>query len=1599
MVNRFGHSAACFLARGMPQGAQPSPRTFNMIVDALHLIVRECQRGCSALSGSQPTGSSGFADDTVLHADGPDAVPVMARMVPLVGDYVTWTGMKVHLGKSGIVAVDMRTGQSVPTDSITLNGKPFPVISPDQPYTHLGVRMTVMGDFSAEKEHVLSDMRKKLAALAEDRVLTRKEKEVVIKIAVCSVFYYSAGLVDWTRSELEDISMMWARAFKRSWDLPQSADGSPFLIGQSDGGRACPSAIGLWIRAVLDVLEQCVSLPGEISDIVVRFLQMQCIVHGCKTLNQLQLLLRMGGRADSLLEHFLLRLDEQGLDISSPWDAMEEESILESLWPKLYGAWLEKERWGGCHELAPDVKEAWDRAQHCLKACKRLGSATPAILTLSQLLGPHGSWLHTEELRQRRCHLSPPEYAALMLWLPSTKPKIDRRPLRMSAPRPDVVESALLEISVSGQCPPCIRGQVVETVGTAQFTLQSLPIGGFPDAAVSAVPDTVLADNLCKSRAIIPLPRSANHSVMVECLTPFRQVFTECPPPAEYVIVRMLDDDEAPLTALHMALVRDCLLGAGRECMMEACSRPQWTVSRDEYYDGCFFPESEKLCVVPGWCLQSGGPAGQRVLHGLVQFIVQNQRSRIQRPAVMVHPWQVDPLLSSKIIIDTSHHCPKLMPSPEGWEVWQRNGRIWISGDSRRVIRIDAAQYGMLLAMFAGRDGQGCPNAQFLHLLRESSQRQQEVDLAHGVSWSRHLMANIQKVTGTDLLIGASAVTYNPHFRYYVSPFPCDIHLGAVPAWPPVPALLVLDLFDHSQRPPLLQQAAAHGQAVWVLRRHCKPDDPDLVLLKSMRAQLIVELPKKSAVLHADGCWEEAAWDVVPSYYATQLWRLAAHPALRADQAEPSPASVRQSMEGKGHLRFSFHWREDPVPLPLQLYRLNQQDAKQYSWEGLVAGTDGSVDLRSERMGAGYVVGTAPVPLMTLSVRVGGPLATTRAEAASLLQLVRDVGKTSGRHIHLLVFVDCLVVLDILRKWGKHDYHPRPREVVHFDVIFLLLNELRLWSGTITLVKVKSHSGCLMNERADELAEQGRREEDPVLCPGPQKYGSFWLRVRPSTRESAETCGKHLPRDSAPNVSLIKQVVAANILRAVKKRSTVFVRDLLHNSSGATVSKVIHRCESSVYRVWLRCMMGIYPVQSYLKRIGRAQSPCCLYCADGTPETFTHFACVCPKFREARTLAHNQVRRVITSFLQRSVGPAWRVVEETRMGQLGLRLRPVAISRIAQALNQNMDLVEQAYDLGRWQPDWVIVSETYKRIAIVDLCRSADVHPNQLSAAGARKQQKYSVLVEALEYYTDQGWVVHVFPWVVGVRGMIDPLPINALLQFLEVPKRLWKSAVEASVLASTRAFYFLHQIRFGSRWGANLSSPADNVWEGDIFGDDSIPRVCGKRGLGTTEERESLGRLQEEVLYEENWKRHRVSPRGAAKHQNENLRRRPTRQGKGRAARAGHPASGPRRNSQMGRDDTNATETLVELQTAESDDGNGENPLGGPHKRKRKRQTDADAAFIYDTDDPCGRELMPLHKVDDEHPEELWSRWRRLAGRRRRHTCRDPVDNAAPFD
>ena len=138
---------------------------------------------------------------------------------------------------SEVVGVNFKNGERVATDHITLNGVPFAALVPDEPYTYFGVRATVTGDFSAEEQYVLAEMQQRLTALKDDRALSRREKEKIIVIAVCSVFQYSAGLVDWTKTELDSISKMWARAYKQAWGFSKGMDGSPIILDQSEGGR------------------------------------------------------------------------------------------------------------------------------------------------------------------------------------------------------------------------------------------------------------------------------------------------------------------------------------------------------------------------------------------------------------------------------------------------------------------------------------------------------------------------------------------------------------------------------------------------------------------------------------------------------------------------------------------------------------------------------------------------------------------------------------------------------------------------------------------------------------------------------------------------------------------------------------------------------------------------------------------------------------------------------------------------------------------------------------------------------------------------------------------------------------------------------------------------------------------------------------------------------------------------------------------------------------------------------------------------------------------------------------------------------------------
>jgi hypothetical protein len=107
-------------------------------------------------------------------------------------------------------------------------------------------------------------------------------------------------------------------------------------------------------------------------------------------------------------------------------------------------------------------------------------------------------------------------------------------------------------------------------------------------------------------------------------------------------------------------------------------------------------------------------------------------------PPVASHPWQTDPPLPSKVVIDITDHLPRLgqLQSPNGWEVMQRNGRVWIVEGNKRLAQLDAAQYSMLLTQHNGLDVSSAPPVEFLRLLFASCRAQKAADQEYYVHWS-----------------------------------------------------------------------------------------------------------------------------------------------------------------------------------------------------------------------------------------------------------------------------------------------------------------------------------------------------------------------------------------------------------------------------------------------------------------------------------------------------------------------------------------------------------------------------------------------------------------------------------------------------------------------------------------------------------------------------------------------------------------------------------------------------------------------------------------------------------------------------------------------
>ena len=804
------------------------------------------------------------------------------------------------------------------------------------------------------------------------------------------------------------------------------------------------------------------------------------------------------------------------------------------------------------------------------------------------------------------------------------------------------------------------------------------------------------------------------------------------------------------------------------------------------------------------------------------------------------HPWQCQPSLPDSVTFDLSSDIPFTTPGPEGWELVRKNGSLVMSSPGGCVQRMEAAQAHMMQCLNAG-----LPAETLCAALMEACMDQQRQDETRTVHWNRHLLACIARITKARGLIGCRSVTFHPHFWWYSSLTPGDSVLGAVLDWPAESGILLLDAFPPLERRELLRRAAGHVQHVWVLRmaEQSEASSADFEYLVRLKAQLYSRMSKRSLTVHCRSCWCEAQFDAVAAKSTAEVWRLG-----RASTADfyLSPTAFIEALGDWEVRREDFHWPAEDHPVSWDHYRAGQQDFVQEEWGGLVAAVDGSVDRSREAMGAGVVVGRGKVPELSLAFTVGGPLATLRPEAAALEALVARVPDD----VPLLVFVDCLVLLVILARWGQEDFWPDADEIKHFDIIESCLRRLRSRRAVTRLVKVKSHSGILMNERADDLAELGLACEEEPQWPGPRKLDPLRLAPRHSIRTAYAPFPDHFVCDR----QLVKRASEGAERAAAQARCTNFSREMLQDPVNCSaILTAIPSQPDSLVRLWMQVVCGLYPTMARLHRIlpNKFRSANCSWCGANVPETLCHFVSVCPRFHDARTAAHNRTWQVIIADLKRIMLPGWRLFVETSIGDTGL-LRNMLIQGASPSGRRPVQSFEHYCKL---RPDAVAVNLQLKKIAIMDLTRPFDgcdrhdgqasvvVQPgaeasngegaalprmaagidgelrplseqtgeghnalanadgrSRITAAAQRKMVAYNDLAKAIQQFQGESeWRVEVLPWVAGSKGVVDASGINRALEFLDVPTHRRRRILQRTAVASLQSFEYMHRVRISA--------------------------------------------------------------------------------------------------------------------------------------------------------------------------------------------------------
>jgi len=229
-----GPGAQIKLSTGVAQGSVLSPMLFLIFITAASRLLKATgqAKGIShGLPQIDPFNHLAYADDFSIFAQ-TDAK--MQHLMDTIARFQNWSGIKVNMKKTSIMAVDGDKQRRKHPIQVTYNGNQVRTTKEGETVRYLGFYATPNGNMQDSVNRVFQRTKEATEIIEGHHLVHEEALQIFISKAI-GTFRFLSPLIPWTEADLNKLSQKWTQAYKTAWRLPFSTASLPF-VGPTDEG-------------------------------------------------------------------------------------------------------------------------------------------------------------------------------------------------------------------------------------------------------------------------------------------------------------------------------------------------------------------------------------------------------------------------------------------------------------------------------------------------------------------------------------------------------------------------------------------------------------------------------------------------------------------------------------------------------------------------------------------------------------------------------------------------------------------------------------------------------------------------------------------------------------------------------------------------------------------------------------------------------------------------------------------------------------------------------------------------------------------------------------------------------------------------------------------------------------------------------------------------------------------------------------------------------------------------------------------------------------------------------------------------------------------